>query len=405
MPTFRYRAVTRAGEALAGELDAADHRSAIARLQAQGHIPLSATAIHVGTLQAFLTKDLFGGRGLSSKALADLLQQLATLVGAGIPLEQTLGMLTARDADARLRWVAGELRRRVRDGSCLSEAMRAESRAFPRIAIAMVRAGESSGALDTALARLAVYVRSIESIKESVRSALIYPAILVVTAFISILVILTVVLPQLKPLLHDTASLPFATQLVLNVSDLVRDYWWLLAAMLGATGISIYRFLINPSRRLGRDAVLLRLPLVGTAIKRAEAARFSRTLGVLVTANVPLPSALAMAEAALGNMAIAEAVSRVTRSLKEGGGLAEPLAATAMFPELAIQMIRIGEATGQLDEMLTKQADIFETEVRRLIERLLALLVPILTVTLGLVIAGLIASVLAALLSINDLVN
>jgi general secretion pathway protein F len=400
---FRYRALNRTGERVSGELAARDRRAAVARLQAQGLVPLSAEAAGRGALDGLLRRDLFGGRRLSAKELANLVQQLSTMVGAGIPAEQALGIMTGPETVPRSRRVAQELLRRLRNGASLADAMAADPASFPPIALGMVRAGESSGTIEAALQRLADYFRHNADIRDSVHSALVYPAILLATAFGSVVMILTIVLPRLKPMFaHAHTALPIATRLVLAASDGLRDWWWALLLLAGLLAYAIRHALRSPVIRAARDRTLLRTPLLGSAIRRAETARFLRTLGSLAGSAVPLPVALALSQSVLVNSIMADAVARVCKQLKEGAGLAEPLAVTRVFPESAIQFIRIGEATGRLDEMLLKQADLFDGEVRQLIDRGLAMLVPAITVVLGIVVGGIMASVMSAILSIND---
>jgi general secretion pathway protein F len=403
LTTFRYRALTRAGEKISGEVAARDRGAAIARLQAQGLIPLLAEAADGASLAAFLRRDLFGSATLSAKELADFMQEFATLAGAGIPVEQALATLVGPEAGRKRRRIAEDLLRRLRGGASLADAMAAEPKTFPPLALGMVRAGEAGGALETGLTRLADYLRRSADVGEAVRSALVYPAILMATALASVVLILTVVLPQLKPIFaHAHGPLPLGTQLVLLASDVVRVWWW--ALLIGAALLAelLRRFLLDPVIRTRRDRLLLRVPILGQAIRRAETARFARLLGALAGANVALPLALALAHSVLMNTVMADAVAAVAKQLKEGGGLADPLAGTGVFPDLAIQFIRIGEATGRLDEMLLKQADLFDAEMRRLIDRGLALLVPAITILMGLIVGGIVASVMTAILSAND---
>jgi len=401
--TFRYRALNRAGDPVNGEMTARDRDAAVSRLQAQGFVPLLAEAAEENPLIALLRRDLFAGGTLSATDLADFIQQLATLIDAGIPAEQSLATLAGPEAAAKSRRIAEDLLRRLRAGSSLGDAMAADSKVFPPIALSMVRAGESSGALEAALLRLTDYLRRSAEIRSSIQSALIYQGLLVATAFGSIILILTVVLPRLKPLFANAhGKLPWETQIVLAASDGLRMWWWALA--LGGITLAylVHRAFRDPAIQASRDRLLLRAPLLGPAIRRAETARFARTLGALVSAEVSLPVALTLSQTVLANTEMAEAVARVCSELKEGGGLADPLAASGVFPDLTIQFIRIGEATGRLGEMLLKQADLFDTEVRRLIDRGLSLLVPVVTILLGLVIAAIIGSVMVAILSVND---
>jgi general secretion pathway protein F len=402
--TFRYRALTRAGERISGELVARDRAMAIARLQAQGLVPLRAEAAAGGGPRGLLQQNVFGGARLSAQQLADFMQQLATLIGSSIPVEQALGVMSGPEAGARARRVAQELLRRLRAGAGLGDAMAADPRSFPPVALSMVRAGEASGLLEAALQRLADYLRRSAEVRAAILSALVYPMLLVAAAAGSVVLILAVVLPQLKPLFaHAHKALPWETRLALAASDGLRDGWWAGLLLLALSFALLRRLLREPTVLARCDRALLAAPLLGAALRKAETARFARTLGALVGSNVTLPVALALGQAVLVNSLMAEAVDRVRKALKEGGGLADPLAGTGVFPDLTIQFIRIGEATGRLDEMLLKQADLFDAEVRRLIDRGLALLVPVVTILMGILVGGIVASVMAAILSVNDL--
>jgi general secretion pathway protein F len=404
MQTFRYRALNRTGERTRGEIDAADRTAAIAHLQAIGLVPLATDAVRPNAVRDLLRRDLFGGRRLSSKALAELMQQLSTLTGAGVSVEQALAIIARNRGATPSRQAADDLLRRLRGGATLSGAMRSDAGNFPPIAIGMVRAGEAAGNLDVALARLADFLRRSDEARQSIKSALVYPALLVLTAFLSVIVILTVVVPQLEPLFVSSgANLPLTTRIVVAASDGLRAWWWTIPLILGAATLALRRVFADPSIRLRRDAAILRAPVIGPAAQRAQAARFARTLGTLAGGNVPLPMALALAQAVLSNAWMIEAIGRVTAEVREGGGLAEPLARAGVLPALSIDFIRIGEATGRLDHMLVKLADLFDAEVQRTIERSLALLVPVITILLGMFVAVIISSVMAAILSVNDL--
>jgi general secretion pathway protein F len=406
LSTFRYRALNRAGESVRGELTARDRSSAVARLQAQGLIPLTADAAESNTLGSFLRRDLFGGGKLSPKELATFLLQLSTMVGAGLPAEGALGIMAGHEAAPRSRRVAEELLRRLRNGASLANAMASDARNFPPVALGMVRAGESSGAIEVALGRLAEYFRRSSDIRASIQSALVYPAILVAMAFGSVIMILTVILPRLKPMFqHAHTKLPFVTRTILAASDGWRDWWWAVLLLVCLLAYVIRRAFQDPAILAWRDQLLLRTPLLGSAVRRAETARFVRTLGSLAGGTVPLPVALALSQSVLVNTVMAAAVARVCKQLKEGAGLADPLAGTGVFPELVIHFIRIGEATGRLDEMLLKQADLFDGEVRELIDRGLSMLVPAITLALGIVVGGIMAAMMSAILSMNDVVR
>jgi general secretion pathway protein F len=274
------------------------------------------------------------------------------------------------------------------------------------LVVGMVRAGELSGTLPASLARLADTLRRGEEARQAIRSALIYPAILLAAASGSVVIVFTAVLPALRPVVEaGGATLPLPVRVAFGISDGLAAYGWLLLAAVAAAGFAVHRLLTTPRGRRSRDALLLRLPVIRGAIIRADFARFARTLGTLLAGGVALPSALEAAGRVIGNRLLADAIATVTASVREGSPLADPLAATALFPDMAIQIIRIGEATAQLDRMLLQLAEIMDQDLRRDLARGLALLVPLLTVGLGLMVAGIVASVMLAVLSIDDLAH
>ena len=268
----------------------------------------------------------------------------------------------------------------------------------------MVRAGETGGALEVVLERLGDLLERAHSLRESVRSALIYPVLILVLAGGAIAVLLTVVLPEFKPFFDDAgAALPLSTRIVIAVAAAIEDYWWAGLAAVLLIVLLLRQWLANPASRRRWDAMVLRLPLLGDVTAKAEAARFSRTLGTLIANGVPMLSALAIVKDTLVNSATAAAIGEIGGRLQEGHGLAGPLAEVPRFPPLAAQLVRVGEETGRLEDMLAKVADIFDAEVRRAVDRALALLVPALTLALGGLIALIIVSILGAMFSVYEL--
>jgi general secretion pathway protein F len=402
MPNFAYRAITRSGEVRRGEHEAASRAGVLAFLHAEGAVPLEVLPSRApwwGALQIEI-----GRRSLSARDFADFAGRLATLAGAGVAIEAALAILAGAGGQTAWRRLAGDLLRRLRAGAPLAEAMAANA-ATPLV-VGMVRAGELSGTLPASLARLADTLRRGEEARQAIRSALIYPAILLAAASGSVVIVFTAVLPALRPVVEaGGATLPLPVRVAFGISDGLAAYGWLLLAAVAAAGFAVHRLLTTPRGRRSRDALLLRLPVIRGAIIRADFARFARTLGTLLAGGVALPSALEAAGRVIGNRLLADAIATVTASVREGSPLADPLAATALFPDMAIQIIRIGEATAQLDRMLLQLAEIMDQDLRRDLARGLALLVPLLTVGLGLMVAGIVASVMLAVLSIDDLAH
>ena len=409
MPVFQYRAVVPDGGTVRGQLEAPDRSVAAARIQARGQVLVAlAPAAATGGLRHLLTRELGGGQQkLGSRQLAEFVGRLALLLDAEVALETALALLAGSEGVQAARQHAAALLRRLRDGAGLSDAMAASGPGtFPPVVVATVRAGEASGTLAPTLGRLAAHLARTESVRQSVRSALVYPAVLLATAAGSVLLVLLVVLPQLEPVFADAgAALPLLTRLAFAASRILRkDWWWGLLA-LGVLGLLAQRGLADPALRAKGDAVLLRLPVLGPTLRWAEAGRFARVLGTLVGGGVGLSNALALALPVLNNQVIADAMAKVGVAVREGGGLAGPLARSRALPGLAVQMVQIGEATGRLDAMLLRLADLLEADVQRTLDRALAMLVPGLTIMLGALVAGIIASVMLAVLSINDLVR
>ncbi len=402
MATFLYNALTREGELVRGELRAADACAAIARLHDQALLPIDATeATAARPRLRFAWRKT---RPLPGRDLALVSQQLARLLKAGLPLDRALDMLVQLSEQRRTRESLQDVLSLVRDGSGLADALAAQGKTFPEALVTLVRAGELSGALQGVLAETATFLTRSEETRQKVVSAMVYPIILIVVASFSIGVILTAVLPQFEPMFREAgAKLPISTRVVVAAGDGLRTYWWLL--LLGAIAVVFACRAIDrsPAARTVRDRLLLRLPLVQALVVRFEVGRFCRTLGVMLASGVAASTALGLASGTIGNSVLAQGAAHAAVRFREGEGLSIPLARSGYFPATAIQLIRIGEETGRLDDMLHEVADLFDQEVQRLSERLLAALVPALTVGMGLLVALIVGAVITALMSVNAL--
>ena len=404
MPRYRYEAVDAAGEVLRDELEASSSGAAIERLRDQGLLPLSVDEAKSGLLRGGLGQPLFSKRrALSRKTLGVFTQQLASLLGAGMPLDRALTILIGVAEDERGKALLERVQEKVRGGSTLADALEAQG-AFSRFYLNMVRAGESGGALETVLKRLNEFLERSQALRETVTSALIYPIILLSVAVLSVIILLTFVVPQFERLFADAGkALPLATQIVIALGNGFRHYWWVGLTAVGLTVTVARRQLSRPDSRARWDRRLLRLPLFGDLIAKVETARLTRTLGTLLGNGVSLLSALTIVRETLSNQVLAGALGEVAEHARTGRGLAEPLSEAGHFPKLAVQMIRVGEETGQLQEMLIQVADTYDGEVQTAVKRLLTLLEPALILGLGAVVAGIIMSILVAILSLNDL--
>jgi general secretion pathway protein F len=402
MALYRYKAVTPAGEILEGQMEVASNDEVIAKLQDAGNIPLDVRDAG-GAGGAGALGGMFKRSAMNQTQVLQFTQQLATLLGAGQPLDRALQILLELPEGEKARRIIERIRDHVRGGAPLSDGLEAEPGVFSKLYVNMVRAGEIGGSMDGTLARLANYLERSKALKESVINAMIYPAILIVMVFAALFVLLVFVVPQFMPMFKDmNVELPMITQVVLFVGTGLRDYWWLLAIAIFLLVMLIRQQLANPASRLKFDARVLTMRVAGPLIAKLETARLARTLGTLLKNGVPLLTALGIGRNVLGNSALAEAVDAATEEVKTGGGLAFSLSHSKRFPKLALQMVSVGEESGSLDDMLLKVADTFDVDAKNTVDRLLAALVPVMTVVMTFVVAIIMMAILLPILNITS---
>jgi general secretion pathway protein F len=396
---FRYRAATAAGQLRSGVIDAGSASAAIAQLRGLGLMP-----IETQPTTAKPAGEAGGGDGASRQAMINTLSELAVLLGAGLTLDRALALSIENATRPQLKAVLGRLHARVKQGQPLSRAMREAAPTLPPLAPAMVEAGEADGRLGPALARLAETLDRAEALRRTVVSSLIYPALLLVVACGVIGVMLLFVVPQFETLFSDQAvRLPLATRVVIGASHALRRFGLGAVLAIGFAVFAARTALRQPGARRALDRFLLTAPALGPLMAKLETARFARVLGGLVEGGVALPDALGIARRSLTNACLAEAVEKVAGALKQGGGLAGPLAATRLFPPMAISFLRTGEETASLGLMLDRLADVLEREVRTAVERLMSLLTPMVTLAMAALVGAIIASIISAILGFNDL--
>jgi general secretion pathway protein F len=401
MAKYYYKAVKLDGEALEGEQEAADEAALVSALQAHGLLLLEARP--AGGLRARLGRTR--RRRLNQKEIGILTRQLATLIEAGMTLDRSLQVLIDLTATEHLVRVLSDLQDRVRGGATFSSALEAQEGQFPRLYINMVKAGEAGGALDQVLDRLADYLERTAELRQTVVSALIYPSILLFVAGMSVILLLVFVVPQFTVLFEDMgAALPLPTRIVVATGDLFRNYWWAMLCVMALIAVALERWLQDEAVRSRLDARVLRLPLFGDLIWKMETARLAHTLSTLLKNGLPLLSALTLAKEVVSNRQVSGRLDEAGEELKHGRGLAGPLARLQALPDLALQMIRVGEESGALDAMLAKVATIYDRETRNSVQSMLSLLEPVLIIGLGVVVAGIIISILMAILGANELV-
>ncbi|MGF6227679.1 general secretion pathway protein F [Inquilinus ginsengisoli] len=398
MPLFAFKAADGAGNLVEGQLEAADEAAAIRHLQQLGQFPLEARPVRGARAQP--------RRGrVRAKEVTTFLRQLAILLTAGQPLERALmtmaGTATGKRGDAVAR-LAQPILDSVRGGHSLSAAV--DAQAFPRLAVNMIRAGESSGKLAQVLDRLADLRERSEKIRTTVTSAMLYPVLLVIVALASIALLLTFVVPQFETVFRDAgAELPVSTAIVVALGRFLQGWGWLILLTVLAGLLLLRQALTLSGPRLAWDRMLLRLPVLGGLLRILVTARFCRTLATLAGNGVDLPNALLLSRDVVPNRAVADALDTVVTGVRQGLGLSEPLAATGLFPDFAVQMLKVGEETGRIDLTAGHVADAYEQELETSVKRLVGLLEPTLIIVLGLAVGGIVMSILTAILSINDL--
>ncbi len=407
MTIFSYKATDQAGKTVTGTQDAPDEKGVVASLQAQGYIPIRVTSTAKGASHLSLgwEKGIFGIlKRVSDRDILRFTEDLATLLNSGLTLDRSLQILRDGSDKQALKSVLGDVLKAVQKGSYLSDALADHPKEFSQFYVNMVKAGEAGGFLDLILERMSIYLQDIRELKDYMVSAMIYPLFLLCIGGISIIVLLTYVIPKFAFIFADLGqAIPLSTQLLLGTAALFRRYFLLLLFIFAAVIFFYRRISRTPSGRYRMDSFFSRLPVVGVFIQELETARFARTLGTLIRSGVPILGSLTLVQGVIRNRVIAEALDFIRERVREGDALSKPLADSDMFPQLATQMITVGEETGRLDEMLFKIGDIYEKKVRNFIKRGMSLMEPAVILAMGIIIGFVVISMLMAIFSMNEM--
>ena len=387
MPTFSYRGRTWTGQVVTGQIEATTLEAVLDQLRQQR---VMATSIKPRP-KPIQFKILGFGAKVKDKELAAFTRQIATMIDAGLPLVQCLEALASQQPNKRFKNTLTRIREDVEGGSTFAAALKRHPTVFTRLYANMVEAGEAGGLLDTILTRLAEYIEKAMNLRRKIKGALIYPSTIVTVAIAVVIFLLVFVIPTFKALFQGFgAVLPLPTRIVLELSRLVRQH---LLAGLGVLALAVLGLRFYYRTGKGRrviDAILLRVPVFGELIRKVSVAKFTRTLGTLVSSGIPILDGLDITARTAGNTVVEEAVQKTRSSIAEGKTIADPLKASGVFPPMVVQMISVGEQTGALDSMLAKIADFYDSEVDQAVANLTALLEPLLMVFLGVVIGGVI---------------
>ncbi len=399
MTTFHYKALAADGKTRSGTLAANDSRAAARDLREMGLTPTFVGTVKPGGFSFDLPRFR-----RNSKDILHFTQETATLLNAGIPLDRALTITSELTERKDFQAVVQEMQRSLRGGKAFADALAAHPEVFTELYVSMVRAGEISGTLPLVMDRLAEFERDRDELRGYILSSLTYPALLVLVGCGSIFVLLNYVIPRFAEAFTTTnMEIPLPMQLLLSASDLVQQWGLPFLALLAAAGFGLRSWVRSPAGRLQWDRFLLRAPVLGDALLKADTSRLARAMATLIANAVPLVQALQISKGILSNRVLADALDPVAKGVKRGEGLAGPLTRTGKFPALAGHLLTVGEETGRLDKMFVRMADIYDKDTRAAIKRFTALFEPVVILVMGVIVGAMILSIMLALTSINQM--
>jgi type IV pilus assembly protein PilC len=403
MPVYTWEGRTRQGTTKKGVMEAASETAVMAQLRAQMITPVGVKAKSKDLLEGFK----FLKAGPNTRDLVIFTRQFATMIDAGLPLVQCLSIQGDQQPKAGFKEVILSVKSDVEQGSTFADALGKHPRVFNDLFVNLVRAGEVGGILDTILTRLAVYMEKADALKRKVKGAMVYPATILIVSIGVIALLLVKVIPVFKKMFEEMGgALPAPTQLVVDLSEFMQE--WIVVILIGMAA-TVVGFFMARSRvrefRYRTDAIFLKLPIFGSLLRKVAVARFSRTLGTMISSGVPILEALDICARTAGNMVIEAALQKTRAAISEGRTIAEPLEASGVFPGMVVQMISVGEATGAMDQMLNKIADFYDDEVDTAVAALTALLEPLMMVFLGGTVGGMLLAMYLPIFKIAEAVK
>ncbi|HJR63462.1 MAG TPA: type II secretion system F family protein [Gemmatimonadaceae bacterium] len=394
MPTFAYTARTLNGELKSATMDASSRDEVVNSLRRQKLI--------VVKVDEEKRKKGMGGR-VKMRDIVIFTRQFSTMINSGLPLVQALDILSRQSENKTLQEITRQVVYDVESGHTVADALRKHPKAFSELYVNMVAAGEAGGILDTILMRLATFLEKNDALIGKVKSAMVYPMVILSVAVIAVTVLLVFVIPTFEAMFASVnLALPLPTRVVIGLSKFLIGYWWAILLGIGGTIYSLRQYYRTPSGQLAIDSFLLKVPVLGDLLRKSAVSRFTRTLGTLISSGVSILDGLEITAKTAGNRVIHDAIMESRASIAGGDTIAAPLQKSAVFPPMVISMISVGEQTGGLDEMLSKIADFYDTEVDTAVSALLSLMEPIMIVFLGVVVGGM---VVAMYLPIFDMIN
>jgi type IV pilus assembly protein PilC len=412
MPSFEYWVKDKAGKDLKGFQDAQDVQELVRQLKTQGYLVVRVEQAKKGSAILSVQKGsaLKIRQGKSGKIKLDDLvifsRQMATLVAAGIPLIQALDILAGQMDKEKFRVILRKMHSDLQTGKSLSESMQVHTKVFSALFIHMVRAGEMSGKLQEILDRVAHYFEKSSALQKKVRAAVMYPTAVSIMAFGITFFMLAFVIPQFATIFEGlNAKLPVPTQILIGISNYLAANWWWILSILGASIFLFKKFIGSPLGRLPWDTFTLRMPIFGPIILKVAVSKFARTLSTLLRSGVAILAALEIVSKTSGNARIEKVITDLMGSVKRGESIASPLEKSDIFPSMVVRMIAIGEETGELEEMLTKIADFYDTQVDTAVSGLTSLIEPLIIAFLGIVIGGIVIALFLPILTLTQAIK
>lgn len=405
MVEFSYKVRSPNGSIMEGVIEAAEQRAAVDKLRGQKYIILE-----INEARKSFFNQLFKGFGfkakIKSKHLVLFSRQLSTLVSAGVPIVQGLTILCEQIEDKGFKEVVSKIQEDIETGQAIADSLKKHPHAFSELYVAMIRAGELGGILDVILERLSAYLESAESLKGKVKAAMVYPMVVGIIAGVVTLFLLTMVIPTFKEIFDSFgAELPMVTQLLINLSDFLREKIILVLLAPVALVIAFKQYNKTEAGKKRIDTIALKLPMFGVLLRKVAIAKFSRTFGTLIKSGVPILQALDTVAKTAGNKVVEKAILDAREAIREGERIADPLRKSSVFPPMVIQMIAVGEETGNLDTMLSKIADFYDEEVDQAVKGLTSMIEPIIIVVMGLVIGSIVVAMFMPMFELGNLAS
>lgn len=403
LASYSYIAVNKQGKKQKGDLDANDELDLKKRLRTQGLVLVSATKKAKGLKGK---KGIGLQSGVSSYDITLITRQIATMLESGIALLRALTIIEKQAEKPKLREMFAQIKNDVSQGQTLSSALAKNPKYFDKLYVSMVKAGEASGSLDVVLVRLAKSKEEAEELKGKVKGAMIYPIIVVVVSLAIVFLLMSFVVPRFAEMFDGAGmQMPALTQVVMNAADFMQKFWYIVLGALGFGGFSISKAIKTPKGKEKYDKFVLKIPMIGTLLRKVSVTRFTRTMATLLSSGVPILVAFDIASETSGNILISRAIDSARNSIKEGNTIAKPLEQSGEFPVMVTQMIEVGEESGTITEMLNKVSDFMETDIKQGLQGLVAAMEPLAIVIMAVVVGTIVIALFLPLFSISDAVG